>query len=164
MFLLLIAFQDDKSYVRGVLGSGELNLLLTKEANDDVLVFVGLELAFHWFNCEHLLGALSLHPEVVANWVLSLVLQVEGLLLWLANSHCFEVQELLNLHAFVQRDVESFSVDVDWLFLLLDTAALNIFNLKLDSLEELLFFDRVEVDRDLHILAWVKCALGWRNT
>ena len=158
MLLLLLTFKDDHSDVTALLGLHKLLFNLAHELNVDVDIFVRLKLALQRRNSEHLLGHSLLHAEVEADRVLALVLEVERKFLWLTDTDCSEVE--LSLNAFVKSDVEGFRVDVDRLLLLLDTMTLDIFDLKLDVLQELLLFEGVERDLDRLRLAWVKTALS----
>lgn len=135
---------------------------MAQEPNDDVLVLVGVEGAFHRLDREHRLSGGLFHPEIVLNRIKTLVLEVERLLLWLSDSHGSEVQELLNLHGVVERDVERFGIQTDVLRVLLDIVSFYVFDMQLDLLDELLLSFGVELDMHLDILARLQHTFSWR--
>jgi len=137
MLFLLFTFEDDHRDVGVLLRLGHLLFNFAHELNVDVDVFVWCKLSLHGSDSEHLLCDSLLHPEIKADWVLALILEVKWELLWLANSHCSEVK--LGLNGLIKSNVESLGVDGDRLLLLLDSMRLNIFNFKFEVLEELLF-------------------------
>ena len=100
MHLVLLSFKDDHGDVGVLLGLGKLLLDLAHELHVDVDVLIGLQLALHGGDGEHLLGLRLLHAEVKANWVLALILQIEWQLFRLTDSHGTEVE--LRHHALVE--------------------------------------------------------------
>lgn len=145
-FFLLLALKNDHLDLRGVLHFVVPDLTLAHELDIDVDVLVWLQLALHGRDREHLLRQGALHLEVEADWVLTLILQVERELLGLTNSHGAEVQEID--HRVVQRDVEGLGVDGDSLLFLLDSIAFDVFNFQLDLLKEFVLSKSVENDLD----------------
>lgn len=133
-----------------------LLLLLAEEADVDVDVLVGLELALHGSDGEDLSGAGLLHLEVKADGVLALILQIQGKFFGLTNAHWTKVK--LSLDCLIKGDLECFSIDLNLLLLLLDAVVLNIFHLKLDGLKELLLLDGIEFDLNNFALAWLQSA------
>ena len=136
MLFLLLAFKNDHSDVRVLFRLGQLLLGLAHELHVDVDVLVWLQLALHGRDREHLFRLGLLHSEVEANRVLALVLEVERQLFGFSHSDCSEVQ--LRGHSIVERNIEGLRVDLDLLFLLLDSVALHVLDLEFDRLEELL--------------------------
>lgn len=151
MFLLLFTLKDDHCDVRVLLRLGQLLLDLAHELDVNVDVFVRCELTLHGRNREHLLSLCLLHTEIEADRVLALILEIEGELLGLADSHRTEVE--LSHDRLVERNIEGFSVELDALLFLLNVVTFDIFNFKLDCFQELLLFDRVERNFDCFRLA-----------
>ena len=104
MLLLLLTFEDDHRDIAALFGLDQLLLNLAHEFDVDVDVFVRLELSLQRRNGEHLLGHSLLHAEVEADGVLSLVLEIEGQFLGLADTNSAEVE--LSLDSVVEGDVE----------------------------------------------------------
>lgn len=106
MLFLLLSFENDHRDVTALLRFHQFLLNFAHEADIDVDVFIRLQLTFHRSDCEHLFGCHFFHPEVKADRVLTLVLQVQWELFGLTNTHCPEVK--LRLHTVIQRDIEGF--------------------------------------------------------
>ena len=138
MFFLLFTFEDNHRDVGVLLRLSHLLFNFAHELNVDVDVFVWSKLSLHRSDSEHLLSYSLFHPEVKADWVLALILEVKWELFWLTNSDCSEVK--LSLNGLIKSNVEGLSVDGDCLLLLFDSMRFNIFDFKFEVLEELLFF------------------------
>jgi hypothetical protein len=137
MFFILIALKDVKENLCSGLVSLKLNFFHGQEPHLDINVFIGLKAADHRGDREDLLGFLP-YCEVVFNWVLATVLQVEILVLGLTNSDRFEVKCLVELHRLIQCDIECFRVQLQILVILLNAESLNIIDFQDYGLKELL--------------------------
>lgn len=153
MFLILVAFKDVQEDLCSRLVSLQLDFLHGQESHLNVDFLIGLQAADHWRNREDLLSFLP-DSEVVLDGVLATVLQVEVLVLGLADSYRFEVEGLVELHRLIQRDIECLRIQLYVLILLLNAECLNIVDLQNDRLEELLLGDRFEGDVDAFLFKW----------
>ena len=91
MLFHLLSLENNHRDVRVLTGFDELLLNFAHELHVDVDLLIGCQLSLHGRNREHLLRRSLLHPEVETDRVLSLVLQIQGQFLGLANPHGTEV-------------------------------------------------------------------------
>jgi len=160
VLLVLVALKNIQENLSVALVRLDLDLLHAEELNDDVQLLILLQSAHHRLNRKDLLSAFP-DCEIELDRVLTLILQEQGLLLWLANSNGLEVEHLVNLHSFVQSNVECLCVEVDSLVLLLDAESLDVLNFEHDVLEELLLSDRFKSYVDCLVLEWKQSAGRW---
>ena len=109
MLYVLITLQDVQENLSALFVCLDLHFLHSQEANYNSNLFIFLQSAYHRLNSENLL-CLFTNGKVVLDGILSLVFQEESLLFGLTNSHGVKVECLVDLHGFVESNVESLRI------------------------------------------------------
>jgi len=156
VFFLLLAFKNNHRDVRVLFRLGKFLLNLAHKFDIDVDILIWLKLALHWCDCKHLFSLSLLHSEIETDWILSLILQVERKFFWLTNTNCAKVK--LSSHSIIERDVEGLSINLNLLFLLLNSMVLDVLNFKLNCFKEFLLSQWIECHFNRLWFAWVKSA------
>ena len=117
------------------------------------------------FNGEDISSQLLLSGEIVLDWILSLVLDGDGVFFWFSDSHGPKVKNLAVVLSYGNdwRNLEGFSLDFDHFNILFDVEALRVFNLKLDLRLEFVLLFCLEDDFDDLLLAWLQSSAGVGN-
>ena len=165
MHILTFTLQDVQDDVRRLSGRFKLDFFLTQESYRDGLFLQRVQLVLFWLNGEDVSSQLLLSGEIVLDWILSLVLDGDGVFFWFSDSHGPKVKNLAVVLSYGNdwRNLEGFSLDFDHFNILFDVEALRVFNLKLDLRLEFVLLFCLEDDFDDLLLAWLQSSAGVGN-
>ena len=165
MHILTFTLQDVQDDVQRLSGRYKLDFFLNQESYRDVLLLQRVQLVLFWLNGEDISSQLLLSGEIVLDWILSLVLDGDGVFFWFSDSHGPKVKNLAVVLSYGNdwRNLEGFSLDFDPFNILFDVEALRVFNLKLDLRLEFVLLFCLEDDFDDLLLAWLQSSAGVGN-
>lgn len=139
MNFLIFTFKNVQTKISWSVGGFHLDLSLSQESNSDDLFGLRLKFILFWLHGEDLSDKLLLSIEVVLDRIFTIVFDSDGFLFWFSNSDGTEIEELsFSFFAFSDdvdsfdcdewRNLESFSINLDNLGILLNGVTFSIFN------------------------------------